>query len=539
VRLNRVNLADKEFWLSKGYRVPEYDIEAAAEKTRKYPEWLHIGAGNIFRIFPAMLQQRLLNKGYADKGIVVSEVFDEEILDKAYRPFDNLSIAVTLKSSGEIEKELVASIVETVKPRTEFERMTAISTAPSLQMISLTVTEKGYALADEQGKYFPWVQKDLDRINSIPASTIGIIAELCFRRYKAGAYPLALVSLDNFSHNGTVLKDAVMVFVHRWVESGWCEPGFLDYMENEKRIAFTWSMIDKITPRPAESVLSILESDGLEDMQPVETEKHTFVAPYVNAEEIQYLAIEDNFPNGRPQLEKAGVIFSDRETIDRIERMKVCTCLNPLHTVLAVFGCLLGYTSISEEMKNQDLKQLIQEIGYREGMPVVTDPGIISAEKFINEVIEIRFPNPFVPDTPQRIATDTSKKIPIRFGETLKSYIARGENDLSFLTFIPLFFAGWLRYLMGIDDSGKPFALSRDPNLDELKTYLHDIPFGDTGPYPDKLHELLSRKDIFGIDLAAYNLDEKVISLFSEMNSSPGSIAAALKKYLSAAESID
>jgi fructuronate reductase len=101
-------------------------------------------------------------------------------------------------------------------------------------------------------------------------------------------------------------------------------------------------MIDKITPSPDNSVRDMLASCGLEDMQGTVTEKKTYIAPFVNAEETQYLIIEDSFPNGRPALEKAGVLFTDRETVDRVEKMKVCTCLNPLHTSLAIFGFLLG-----------------------------------------------------------------------------------------------------------------------------------------------------------------------------------------------------
>ena len=116
-------------------------------------------------------------------------------------------------------------------------------------------------------------------------------------------------------------------------------------------------------------------------------------------------------------------------------------------------------------MKDKHLKGFIQKAGYKECLPVVVDPGIIKPEDFINEVIEERFPNPFVPDTPQRIACDTSQKIPVRFGETLKAYIATGKKDISTLTYIPLFFAGWLRYLMGVDDNGKSFTPSPDPVL--------------------------------------------------------------------------
>ena len=86
-----------------------------------------------------------------------------------------------------------------------------------------------------------------------------------------------------------------------------------------------------------------MEEDGFEDTDLIITSKNTYTAAFVNAEETEYLVIEDTFPNGRPPLEKAGFIFTDRETVDKVEKMKVCTCLNPLHTALAIFGCLLSY----------------------------------------------------------------------------------------------------------------------------------------------------------------------------------------------------
>lgn len=120
------------------------------------------------------------------------------------------------------------------------------------------------------------------------------------------------------------------------------------------------------------------------------------------------------------------MLYTTRETVDKVETMKVTTCLNPLHTAMAIYGCLLGYTLISAEMKDVDIRPFIQKIGYIEAMPVVTDPGVINPYEFIGTVINRRLPNPFMPDTPQRIAMDTSQKIPIRFGETIKKYLARG-----------------------------------------------------------------------------------------------------------------
>lgn len=89
--------------------------------------------------------------------------------------------------------------------------------------------------------------------------------------------------------------------------------------------------------------------------------------------------------------------------------MKVCTCLNPLHTTLAIFGCLLGFDRIYKEVQDKDLLHLIEQVGFIEGLPVVENPEIIKPIDFINEVIYKRFANPNIPDMPQRIASDTSQ----------------------------------------------------------------------------------------------------------------------------------
>ncbi|MCL2852470.1 MAG: mannitol dehydrogenase family protein, partial [Defluviitaleaceae bacterium] len=283
----------------------------------------------------------------------------------------------------------------------------------------------------------------------------------------------------------------------------------------------------KITPRPDEGVAAMLQSAGFEDTALVTTSKHSHAAPFVNAEEAQYLVIEDSFPNGRPALEKAGVLFTERAVVEKVEKMKVGTCLNPLHTALAVFGCLLGYTKISEEMKDEHLVKLIEQIGYGEGLPVVVNPGIIDPKDFIAEVLNVRFPNPFMPDTPQRIACDTSQKIPIRFGETLKAYIERGM-DVESLRAIPLVFAAWLRYLLGVDDEGKPFTPSPDPMLETLQSRLAGITLGSPGDCREKLRPILSNPTYFGIDLYKGGLGEMVEDMFIEMTSAPGAVRKAL-----------
>ena len=91
----------------------------------------------------------------------------------------------------------------------------------------------------------------------------------------------------------------------------------------------------------------MLEKDGFEDTDLIITNRNTYTSPFVNSEETGYLVIEDKFPNGRPPIDKAGILFTDRETVDNVEKMKVCTCLNPLHTALAKsFGSMIpGFTT--------------------------------------------------------------------------------------------------------------------------------------------------------------------------------------------------
>ena len=183
--------------------------------------------------------------------------------------------------------------------------------------------------------------------------------------------------MDNCSHNGEKLQSSVMTVAKAWAEKGYVGQDFIAYLEDESKIAFPWSMIDKITPRPHKIVEEQLVKDNIEDMEPIVTSKNTFIAAFVNAERPQYLVVEDKFPNGRPPLEKAGVYMTDRDTVNKTERMKVTTCLNPLHTAMSVYGCMLGYDLICAEMKDEDIVALIKRLGYVEGLPVVVDPKIL------------------------------------------------------------------------------------------------------------------------------------------------------------------
>jgi fructuronate reductase len=537
LKLKKEELKDQAQWEEAGIKPPQFDYQNLIDNTKEKPEWVHFGAGNIFRAFIARLQQELLNEGEVETGIIAAEGFDYEIIDKVYAPADNLSLVVKMSADGSLEKTLLASITEGLKADSGFEKdwseLKEIFKKPSLKMASFTVTEKGYALDNMDGEFFPFVLEDFEagpegELNHLMAK----VTALAYERYQAGAYPFAFASMDNCSHNGQKLKDAVITVAEKWVENDLVEEGFLGYLNDESKVGFPWSMIDKITPGPAPAVQQKLKEIGFENTEIVKTNKNTEIAAFVNAEAPEYLVIEDSFPNGKIPLDKAGAIYTDRDTVNQVETMKVTTCLNPLHTAMAVYGCLLGHTSIAEEMEDQEIRALVEQIGYKEGLPVVVDPGVLDPKSFIDEVVEERLVNPYIPDTPQRIAKDTSQKVAIRFGETIKSYRDTEDLDPADLVVVPLAIAGWLRYLLAVDDQGNEMPLSSDPMLDELRPQLEGIEIGKPDSVGDKLKSILKNENLMGLDLYEVGLGEKIEGYFKEMVAEEGAVRATLNKYL-------
>jgi len=279
MKLNRESLKNASVWEEAGFDLPKFDMDEVAKKTYENPKWVHMGAGNIFRAFTANVQQNILNAGKADTGIIAAEGFDYEIIDLMYRTHDNLGVLVTLKADGSIEKTLVGSITEALalnpESKEEWDRLTAVFVNPSLQMVSFTITEKGYNLFDGKGEYYQNVKEDFENGPEKASSYMGKVASLLYKRFLAGKLPVAMVSMDNCSHNGDKLYNAIRAFSENWCKNGVCESGFDQYVNDPSKVSFPWSMIDKITPRPDEKVKKMLLDCGFEDVDTKVTSNKT------------------------------------------------------------------------------------------------------------------------------------------------------------------------------------------------------------------------------------------------------------------------
>jgi len=175
--------------------------------------------------FIARVNQRLLNAGLADTGIICCGTMDYENFEKIYKPFDNLTIICDLKSNGDTGYEIIGNITEAIPADydspAQIARLNAIAANHSLQMISFTITEKGYALRDADGSLFASAAADMEAGPSHPVTCMGFIASLLNERFKAGRYPLALVSMDNCSHNGDKLQASVTEIIDAWAEKNY------------------------------------------------------------------------------------------------------------------------------------------------------------------------------------------------------------------------------------------------------------------------------------------------------------------------------
>ena len=242
LNLTAAGLADQKAWEAAGYALPSYDREAMITRTKESPCWVHFGAGNIFRAFQANTAQELLNNGTFDRGVIVAEGFDTEIIRDMYQPHDNLSILVTLKADGSVEKTIVGSIAESLAADTAdspvFARLKEIFTKDSLQMATLRSTEKGYSLEKRlRANCCRLLSADFAAGPSSVTSYMGKVASLLYERFLAGEKPFAMVSTDNCSHNGEKLSLALTAYASAWEENKLVQPGFLSYLQNRKKSA--------------------------------------------------------------------------------------------------------------------------------------------------------------------------------------------------------------------------------------------------------------------------------------------------------------
>jgi len=554
VFLTREGLQDEAWQRIKADVSVKTGLDEMVAHTKQVPQWAHIAPSNLFVAEVAPIAQQL------GLGIVGLETHDPQIVDEIYTYHGNLRLRVVMPPKGDNIIQVIGSVADVAY--TDPSRIAGwraalnYAKARSLQLVSITCTEKGYNIENQLAAGD--MEMGPDKIGH-PSHVMAKVAAMAYERfcYTKDA-PISFVSLDNCSQNGERLRDSVLKIARAWDKAGLLEGDFVGYLESDK-VGFPLTMIDRITPRPSEAVLHQLTEMGIQDLRLIHTQRDTWAASFVNTELVSYLVIQDLFPNGRPRFEDADlkpcnrvIMAPDAAIVDLVEKMKVGACLNPLHTTLATSGVILGYDSIARMMDDNVLNTWVKRQGYEEALPKVKDPGILVPKTFLDQVVTSRLTNAQLGDTPQRIATDTSQKIAPRYGGTIMAY----GVDAGRLTFIPLAIAMWCRYLAGAyegekDGKGNPvyYGVADNMQLVKLSTDggAENTNLVRLAQYTSKLdsrkqlteqmvHEalqpILSDEKICGSNLYSNGVAQKVEIMVFEMLQGQGTVRRTIERYV-------
>lgn len=460
--------------------IMEKNIVTAAINANR-PNWttdrlttriVHLGCGAFHRAHQALYTHHVLEKTDSDWGYCEVNLMSKH--DAAL--IENLkqqSMLYTVAEKGETHTELkiIGSMKEALHPLIDgVDAILEKMASPSVSIVSLTVTEKGYCADPATGKLDtnnPLIQQDLSTPNN-PASAIGYITAALKRRSERKLPPFTVLSCDNVRENGHVAREAVLGLAKlqdaelaQWIEDN---------------VTFPCTMVDRIVPAATEETLAeIAELLGVKD------------DCAIACEPFRQWVIEDNFVNGRPEWDCAGAQFV--EDVVPFELMKL-RMLNGSHSFLAYLGYLGGYAHISDTMTNPDYCRAAHALMLNEQAPTLIMPEETDLPAYANNLIE-RFTNPSLKHQTWQIAMDGSQKLPQRLLDPVAWHI-ENQSDYRHLA---LGIAGWMRYVAGVDEQGQKIDV-RDPLADTYAAI-----YAKHGLTVSVVDDLLAIDAIFGTEL--------------------------------------
>jgi mannitol 2-dehydrogenase len=325
-------------------------------------------------------------------------------------------------SDGTLTARVIGSITEYLfapeNPEAVLEKMAD----PDIKIITLTITEGGYNFSQTTGEFLiaePAIQRDLNNPEN-PKTVFGYLAQALKRRRDRGRKGLTIQSCDNIQKNGDLLRRMLLAYVKESV------PGLVDWIE--KQVTFPNSMVDRITPVTTSTDIENLKSVyGIEDACPVVCESF-----------IQWV-IEDNYADGRPEWESAGVQFVN--DVGPYEKMKI-RLLNAGHSLLGFVGTLYGCSTIDEAVNVPLIRTFLREFMDHEVTPILEKTEGINIEDYKDSLFQ-RFGNGNIKDQLPRICMESSAKIPKFLVPTIIEQLARSGP----VKHGALVIAAWCRYL--------------------------------------------------------------------------------------------
>jgi mannitol 2-dehydrogenase len=400
---------------ARGVPVPTYD------RRRLEPRILHVGVGGFHRAHLALYTHELAEAG-SDWGIRgIGLLRQDARMAEALAPQDHLYTLVE-RARGDARPQIVGSIIDYRLVYDDQMGAAELIAGPDVAIVSLTITEAGY-------------DDGVRTTTPSTLSTFDVIAMGLERRREEGHPPLTILSCDNLPGNGNAARRSTLASARRRGTS------LADWIE--RHCAFPNSMVDRITPVTTDADRSwLLDVVGVADRWPVV------------AEPFRQWVIEDDFANGRPNWEDAGVLFSER--VDDWERYKL-RLLNAGHSSMAYLAALAGIIYVDEAVAVPEVRRFLHHLLYDEALPSLTAIPGHPPEDYVVSVLE-RFANTGVRDQIARLCVDGTAKFPtfliptVAFQLTHEGPIVSGTLAL----------AGWARYLASVPAEQQAFDAAGD-----------------------------------------------------------------------------
>jgi mannitol 2-dehydrogenase len=404
---------------------------------------VHFGVGNFHRAHQAVYLDDLFNLGldhdWALIGAGVRAADDmmrqkleaQDWLTTVVEQEANVSTArVTAPMIGHLPVGISAAIIAKLAD-------------PAIRIVSLTITEGGYYIDPATQRFDPThpdIVADAKDLLTQPKTVFGLILAGIKRRRDVGIEPFTVMSCDNIPGNGQVTESAVVGLAQL------IYPELARFVR--ENVAFPNGMVDRITPATGDRERSLLsETFGIEDRWPV------------FCESFKQWVLEDDFPAGRPALEKVGVQFVP--DVAPFEHMKI-RILNGGHATIAYPAALMDIHFVHEAMENALVRGFLEKVEREEIIPIVPPvPDTDLGEYY--QLIDRRFSNPKIGDTITRLCLDGSNRQPKFILPSAADRLAQGKSVAG----LALVSAFWARYCFGTTDSGKPIA-PNDPSWTRL-----------------------------------------------------------------------
>ncbi|MEG4211828.1 mannitol dehydrogenase family protein [Microcoleus sp. S13_B4] len=352
---------------------------------------VHFGPGRFFRGHLAyIIHNYLAQKGSQEQrwGICGVSLKSQHTITrlKPQRFLYSLTKHSSCAQNRE-EAEVIGSIREIVNGRDKCEYVLEKMASPSVHLVTLTITQGGYHL--DKSFNLDITNEDIahDLQNpSTPTTAIGFIVEALRRRRDRNMTPFTTLSCDNLPRNGEILRKAVLAYADS------IDPQLAEYIRDNA--TFPNTVVDRIVPQEQASDYNypsrLLQ---VRDRAPIVTEP------------FWQFVVEDNFTGDRPKWEDTGVIMTSDITPFLYMKSRF---LNAVHSFIACLAIRAGIEYMHEAIALPEFHLFTRHL--MDDIAAATPVPREMCKQYMEQVL-LRLSNEDLPDTTERISSETARKV--------------------------------------------------------------------------------------------------------------------------------